>query len=291
VASLVALGAALLLIAYGRTTVEAPPLRLATTTSTYDSGLLGVLLPAFERDTGLAVDVIAVGTGQALALGERGDADVLLVHAPALEMAFVASGHGLDRAPVMYNDFVLVGPDGDPAGIARSESAAAALARIAESRAPFASRGDRSGTHQKELSLWEAAGSAPDASLDWYLPIGQGMGATLTFANERGAYALTDRATFLAQEGRLPDLVILVGGASIAQNPDPALRNPYSVLRVSDVRHPAVASEAGRRFADWITAAGAQRRIAEFGRKRFGRPLFQPDSEAWRRLRAEPGER
>src|SRR5690606_17529198 len=193
-------------------------LRLATTTSTADSGLLDVILPAFEEEYNARVDVVAVGTGQAIALGEAGDADVILVHARSREDAFVADGHGTARFDVMYNDFILVGPADDPAGIQGMELASDALNGIAESEATFASRGDDSGTHSKERSLWEAAGLPSDIEADWYKSLGQGMGDTLRFANESGAYTITDRGTFLSQRDNLPNLVIMVGGESIEEN-------------------------------------------------------------------------
>ena len=255
-------------------------LRLATTTSTHDSGLLDEILPAFEERSGLAVDVIAVGTGQAIALGERGDADVLLVHARSLEERFVADGHGLERVPVMYNDFVVVGPQGDPAGAGDRATAAASLVAIAESGAEFASRGDRSGTHLRELALWKSGEMQPTPDDDpWYLSLGQGMGATLTFAAERGAYTLTDRGTFLAQRDRLGALRIVFGGATSANNPDPSLRNVYSVIAVSPDRHPRVSAEGAKQFVAWLTSADVQRRIATFGANGGEPALFRPAAE------------
>jgi tungstate transport system substrate-binding protein len=256
-------------------------LRLATTTSTADSGLLEAILPAFEAEHNARVDVVAVGTGQALALGEAGDADVLLVHARSREDQFLANGHGVARFDVMYNDFILVGPAGDPAGIAGVTSANEALAAIAAAQAPFASRGDDSGTHTKELSLWEAAGITPEPDNGWYASLGQGMGETLTYANEAGAYTLTDRGTFLAQQANLPNLVIMVGGAQIAENADPALLNPYGVLLVNPDKG-GINDEVAAQFAEWLASVETQQRISEFGVAQFGQPLFYPDSEAWR---------
>ncbi len=221
-ASLVALLFILVLAACGPQEPEV--LRLATTTSTADSGLLDAILPAFEEANNARVDVVAVGTGQAIALGEAGDADVILVHARAREDDFVAQGHGTARSDVMYNDFVIVGPTSDPAGVMGTALAADALSQIATSGATFASRGDDSGTHTKEKSLWEAAGVTPEG--DNYLSLGQGMGETLTFANESGAYTLTDRGTFLSMSDSLPNLTVVVGGQSIDGNQDPALLNP-----------------------------------------------------------------
>ena len=256
-------------------------LRLATTTSTADSGLLDAILPAFEDLAYARVDVVALGTGQAVELGVNGDADVVLVHARAREDAFVADGSGLYRRDVMFNDFVLVGPAADPAGAAGAPNAADALARIAAAQAAFASRGDDSGTHSKEMSLWTAAGITPDAASSWYLSVGQGMGATLQFANERPAYTLADRATWLAQQGSLSNLVIVFGGQTIADNPDNALYNPYGVIPVNPERHSGINAELAEEFAEWLASLEAQQLIAEFGREQYGQPLFYPASEAW----------
>ena len=248
---------------------------LATTTSTYDSGLLDQILPVFEEESGITVEVVAVGTGQALALGEQGDADVLLVHARAREDAFMEAGHGTRREDVMYNDFVIVGPEDDPAGISGMESAADTLTAIAAAEATFVSRGDDSGTHTKELSIWESAGTEPSG--DWYQAIGQGMGATLTFANEEQAYTLSDRATYLARtlEDDGFELKILVEG-------DPILFNPYGVMAVNPDKNDLINAEGANAFIDWIISLPTQELIAEFGVDKFGSPLFTPDSEAWR---------
>ena len=255
---------------------EAPAdaITLATTTSTYDSGLLDAILPVFEQDNGITVEVVAVGTGQALALGEQGDADVLLVHARAREDAFMEAGDGTRREDVMYNDFVIVGPVDDPAGITGMESAADALTAIAAAEATFVSRGDDSGTHTKELSIWESAGIEPSG--DWYQAIGQGMGATLTFANEEQAYTLSDRATYLARtlEDDGFELKILVEG-------DPILFNPYGVMAVNPDKNDLINAEGANAFIDWIISVPTQELIAEFGVDKFGSPLFTPDSEAW----------
>ena len=269
----------LLLAACGSS--EAEVLRLATTTSTDDSGLLAAILPDFEEKNIAQVDVVAVGTGQAIALGEAGDADVILVHARSREDAFVADGHGTQRYDVMYNDFVLVGPTADPAGISGMALAQDALTAIAAAEAPFASRGDDSGTHTKELSLWEGAGLMPDPNNDWYNSLGQGMGDTLVFANEAGAYTLTDRATFLANQANLPNLAILVGGSSIAENQDPALLNPYGVIPVNPDKG-NINQELAQKFVDWLTSLETQEMISTFGVEQFGQPLFYPDSDAWR---------
>jgi len=255
---------------------EVQVLRLATTTSTADSGLLDAILPGFEEEFNARVDVVAVGTGQAIEIGEAGDADVILVHARAREDAFVEEGHGTARYDVMYNDFILVGPAEDPAGISGMATGAEALAAIAAAEAPFASRGDDSGTHTKELSLWEAAGVAPEG--EWYNSLGQGMGETLTFANESGAYTLTDRGTFLAQSANLPNLVVLVGGDSIADNADPKLLNPYGVIPVNPDKGD-INSELANQFVEWITSPAVQEQIGQFGVDTFGQPLFYPDAE------------
>jgi tungstate transport system substrate-binding protein len=260
----------------GGAAAEPAALTLVSTTTTRDSGLLDHLLPRFEAETRIAVRVISVGTGQALALGRRGDADVLLVHDRASEDAFVAEGFALFRRDVMYNDFVLVGPAADPAGVAhatriRSEAssspvaasksglaeASAALARIAQTRAAFVSRGDESGTHQAELRLWQQAGFDPRAaSGTWYRETGSGMGATLATANELAAYTLTDRGTWLAFRRRGALALFVEGGA--------ALRNAYGVLVVNPARHPHVQVEQATRFADWITSPAGRAAIESF---------------------------
>lgn len=269
----------LLAVAVGCGPKEPEVLRLATTTSTADSGLLDAILPAFEKANNARVDVVAVGTGQAIELGEAGDADVILVHARAREDAFVAEGHGTQRYDVMYNDFVIVGPTDDPAGVAGMSSAAEALAAIAAAGAPFASRGDDSGTHTKEMSLWEAAGITPDPAGGWYNSLGQGMGATLTFADEAGAYAMTDRGTFLSMRDNLPNLVVVVGGDSIADNADPKLLNPYGVIPVNPAKSEAINAELAQKFADWLISPETQKMIGEFGVDKFGQPLFYPNAQ------------
>lgn len=246
---------------------------LATTTSTYDSGLLDYIVPDFEEKYDAEVDIIAVGTGQALALGESGDADVLLVHARAREDAFVESGNGLIRYDVMYNDFVIVGPADDPAGIAGMESAADALTQIASSESAFVSRGDDSGTHTKEKSLWSAADIDPAENGDWYNSAGQGMGAVLTIAEELQGYTLSDRATYLAQVAEGLSLEIVVEG-------DPILFNPYGVIPVNPTTHPNINAELGQAFAHWITAPETQELIASF--EVNGNQLFTPDSVPYR---------
>jgi tungstate transport system substrate-binding protein len=260
---------------------EPQVLRLATTTSTADSGLLDALLPDFEVRYNAEVDVVAVGTGQALELGANGDADVVLVHARAREDAFVEAGDGLNRLDVMYNDFVLVGPAADPAGVSGLATAKEALAQIAAAEATFVSRGDDSGTHTKEKSLWTAAGITPTTDAGWYNAIGQGMGETLLFANEAGGYTLADRGTWLAQQANLPNLAIVVGGSTIAENQDGALLNPYGVIPVNPATHPGVNFALATQFAEWITSVEVQTMIRDFGQAAFGQSLFNPSSAAW----------
>ena len=256
-------------------------LRLATTTSTNDSGLLDAILSDFEDEFNARVDVVAVGTGQAIELGKAGDADVILVHSRAREDAFVAEGHGTARYDVMYNDFVTVGPVDDPAAIAGTPLASDAFTAVAATESTFASRGDDSGTRSKEISIWESAGIAPDPNSSWYKSLGQGMGATLNYSSEAGAYTLSDRGTFLSQGESLPDLGVMVGGASIDENVDPALLNPYGVIPVNPDKG-NINSELADEFAVWITSVETQEKIGDYGFDTFGQPLFYPDSEAWR---------
>ncbi len=241
-------------------------LRLATTTSTDNSGLLGAIDPVFTQRTGLPVDVIAVGTGKALKLGQNCDVDVVLVHAPAAEKAFVQAGYGIDRLAVMHNDFVIAGPKDDPAAIHKAQSAAGALRKIAQVQAPFVSRGDDSGTHKKERHLWQQAGIEPKGA--WYYSIGQGMGAALQFADEKKGYVLTDRGTWLAMRAKLPDLAIAFEG-------DPVLFNPYHVIAVNPKRCPKANFDAAMRYAAFLTGPVGQKLIADF--KVGGRQLFHPD--------------
>ncbi|NOZ51066.1 MAG: solute-binding protein [Chloroflexi bacterium] len=243
---------------------------LATTTSTYDSGLLDAIIPDFEAKTGIQVHVIAVGTGQALALGRAGDADVLLVHARQLEDQFVADGFAPTRFDVMYNDFVIVGPTADPAKIKGMTDAAQALAQIAASQAPFISRGDSSGTYVKEQKIWQIAGIEPAG--DWYQSVGQGMGAVLNMADEQQAYTLSDRGTYLSRTSAGINLDILVEG-------DPILRNPYGVLPVTPNKDNDINYDAAVAFINWITSPEVQTMIGEFGVEKFGKPLFYPDAK------------
>ncbi len=246
---------------------------LATTTSTQDSGLLDVLLPDFTAETGITVDVVAVGTGQAIQLGEDGNADVLLVHARAREDAFMEAGHGIRREDVMYNDFVIVGPADDPADLRNAESTVDAMTRIATAEAPFVSRGDDSGTHTKEKAVWAAAGIEPAG--DWYISAGQGMGAVLTMANEQLAYTLSDRATYLARTLEGTDLEIVYEGDSI-------LFNPYGVIAVNPAKNAQINNDLANQFIDWLISLPTQEKIGQFGVAEFGSPLFVPDSAAWR---------
>ncbi len=247
---------------------------LATTTSTQDSGLLDYLLPMFEQETGIKTEVIAVGTGQALKLGEDGNADVLLVHARSQEDAFMDAGHGVRREDVMYNDFIIVCPESDPAGIKGMTSAVDAFKKIAETQTPFISRGDKSGTNTKELAIWKKAGmEAPEGS--WYIAAGQGMGEVLTMTDEKQACTLSDRATYLARTKEGLKLAILVEG-------DRDLLNPYGVIAVDPAKNPNIHADLAAQFIDWIIAVAVQEKIAEFGKADFGESLFVPDSALWR---------
>ncbi|MCY3567670.1 MAG: substrate-binding domain-containing protein [Chloroflexi bacterium] len=242
---------------------------LATTTSLNDSGLLDRLVPIFEDEAEVSVKIIAVGTGAALRMGADGNADVLLTHAPDAERVLVEAGDVTSRTLVAYNDFVIVGPPDDPAGVAGMSDVSTALAKIAASGATFASRGDDSGTHKKELSLWSETGVSPSvASDDWYIEVGQGMSATLTVANQRGAYALTDRGTYLSLSADIPDLLTLVEG-------DPLLLNFYSVMPVNGGKG-RINTVASQQFADFLIRADIQAMIGEYLREEYGQPLFIP---------------
>ena len=241
---------------------------LATTTSTQDSGLLDVLVPAFQQATGYVVKTVAVGSGQALQMGQDGNADVLLVHSPAAEKTFVDAGWGVDRRLVMHNYFQIVGPSGDPAGIKGLTSAADAFKKIAAASATFVSRGDGSGTETKELAIWKAAGITPKGNA-WYLQSGQGMGPTLQIASEKGGYTLTDNATFLANSAKL-SLGVLVQG-------DPVLLNIYHVMTVNPAKWPKVNAAAAKAFADYVTSTAGQQLIAGFG-SQYGGSLFVADA-------------
>lgn len=264
--------AALLCIASGSVSLASLPahaqdfITVASTTSTENSGLFGYILPMFTDATGIEVRVVAQGTGQALETGRRGDVDVVFVHARPAEEQFVAEGYGVARHEVMYNDFVIVGPDNDPAATGESRTAVDALTAIAEAGAPFASRGDDSGTHQAELALWSEADIA--ASGEWYLETGSGMGATLNTAVQIPAYALTDRGTWLSFENR--------GDLRITYEGDPVLFNPYGVILVNPERHAHVKVEEGQAFIDWLTSDAGQQAIAEY--QVNGEQLFFPNA-------------
>jgi tungstate transport system substrate-binding protein len=247
-----------------------PAIVLATTTSARDSGLVDVLLPRFQAETGLAVDYVAVGTGQALAIGRRGDADLLLTHARQAEEEFLAAGFAESRTEVFWNDFVVVGPKSDPAAVSNSADALDALRRIAASEARFVSRGDDSGTHKLEQQLWQEL--QLQLSGDWYISVGEGMAHTLRVAYELQGYTLVDRGTWLAQRAR-SDLTILHAG-------DPRLVNQYAVLVIDPQKHPHRQTAAARQLAEFLETPDTQKFIAEFGREQFGEPLFHPGSAA-----------
>lgn len=246
----------------------AKTITLATTTSVRDTGLLDLLVPGFERQTGMEVLVVAVGSGQALDMGRRGDAGVLLTHAPQAEEKFMAAGHGSQRRLLMHNDFVLIGPKPDPADVSGEESITAAFTLVSKSNAPFVSRGDESGTHLKEKEIWEKAGIIPNGG--WYIRAGSGMVQTLRMASEKAAYTLSDRGTYLAQRATL-DLVTLSQG-------DPLLRNQYTIIVVNPAKHPHVKAAAARRFADFMLSPETQSAVGRFGVEKFGEPLFFPDA-------------
>jgi tungstate transport system substrate-binding protein len=257
-------------------------LRLATTTSTQDSGLLDYILPLFEKAYNAKVDVVAVGTGQAMEIGSKGDADVLLVHSRKAEDQFVADGFAKKRDDVMYNDFIIVGPKSDPAKINGMTTGKDAFKAIMDSQSLFASRGDKSGTNTKELSIWSSLSITPTQEMKWYNSLGQGMGDTLLFSNEQGAYTLTDRATWLAMQSKLPNLEILVGGQNLAENKDKALLNPYGVLAVNPDKWPNVNYDLALKFVDWILSPETQKVIAAYGVDKYGGQLFYPNSAAYK---------
>jgi len=243
-------------------------LRLATTTSTYETGILEYLLDPFEKKHDVKTHIISVGTGKAIKLGENGDVDLVLVHAREAEDEFVARGFGISRRDVMHNDFVILGPQEDPAAIGRIKDAAAAVKRIAERRAPFCSRGDESGTHKKEKLLWQAAGVGPKGP--WHVETGQGMGATLIIANEKLAYVLTDRGTYLAYRDKI-QLAVLCEG-------DERLLNPYGIIAVSPKRHPHVQYDLAMKLIEYVTSPRGQKIIGNFNKA--GEQLFHPNAEA-----------
>ncbi len=267
--TIAALAAYALLLVASPTQAQNQSIVVASTTSTQDSGLFGHILPLFKAASGIEVRVVAQGTGQALDTGRRGDADVLFVHAKAQEEKFVADGFGVKRFPVMYNDFVLIGPKSDPAGIKGNSDIVAALQAIKAKAAPFISRGDRSGTHIAELDLWKAAGI--DIAKDkgpWYKEIGQGMGAALNTASASNAYVLADRGTWIAFKNR--------GELDIAVQGDKRLFNQYGVMLVNPAKHPHVKKELGQAFIDWLVSAAGQKAIADY--KIEGQQLFFPNA-------------
>lgn len=245
-----------------------PDLILATTTSTQDSGLLDVLVPDFEQKTGYTVKTVAVGSGEAMKMGQECNADVLLVHSPSAEKDFMSNNYGSDRRLVMHNDFIIVGPASDPAGIKDSATAIDAFTKIADSKSPFVSRADNSGTNSKELAIWKSANITPEG--DWYIESGQGMLATLQIASEKGDYTLTDRATYLANKDTL-QLELLVQG-------DASLLNIYHVIVVNPANCPKVNNTGAVAFADYMVSPATQTLIGSFGVEKFGQPLFTPDA-------------
>ncbi len=258
---------ALLLVALSLCGCQPKVLRLATTTSTYDSGLLDAILPTFEQEAGVKVEVLAKGTGEAIALGEKGDVDVVLVHARAQEDAFVESGNGIDRRDVMYNDFLILGPEADPAGIASGNDAVAAFTAIASQNAIFVSRGDNSGTHSKEKSIWKAAGEIDKGS--GYKEAGLGMADALRMADELQGYVLTDRATYLALKDSLQLQPVVEG--------DSKLFNPYGVIAVNPAVHKGVNYQLATQFIEWLTSPKVQGMIGDFGQDQYGEALFTPN--------------
>ncbi len=270
--SLVAFAFALLTTFVPSTSQAAPAVKtiiLATTTSTQDSGLLDVLIPMFEKQSGYMVKTIAVGSGQAMKMGERGEADVLLVHSPAAEKKFMAEGYGITRKIVMHNDFVIVGPPSDPAKIKEAKTTQDAFKNIAETGSLFISRGDNSGTNAKELKIWKEIGVTPTGQ-KWYQPTGLGMGQTLNVASEKDGYTLTDRATYLAFKKNLA-LIILKEG-------DPILLNVYHVIELNPAKNPKINVAGGKAFADFMLAKKTQAVISKFGIAKYGSPLFFPDA-------------
>jgi len=257
---------------FGFSHAQEKVLRMATTTSTDNTGLLDVLAPLFKKDTGIELQWVAVGTGKALELGKNCDVDVLLVHAPAAEKKYVEQGYGINRREIMYNDFVIIGPKQDPAGI-KGLSATQALVKLAEKKAPFVSRGDNSGTNKKEKKLWKAAGISNLDKEPWYIQTGQGMLATINVAVEREGYTLTDRGTYIKYEAIMkgqPSLVILVEG-------DKELLNQYSVLEVNPERCKKVKNDLAKIFSKWMASPRAQKAIADF--RLMGKQLFTPNAK------------
>ncbi len=262
----------LILVVFSAASVSAETrMRCASTTSTQNSGLFDYILPMFEKKTGIKVDVVAVGTGAAIEIGKRGDADVVFVHAKEQELKAVEEGYFVNRHDVMYNDFVIIGPQNDPAKIKGIKSASEAFRKIAESVHPFVSRGDKSGTHTKELAIWEKAGIGPKGQ-QWYLEVGQGMEKTQRIANEKRAYTLTDRGTWLAtkEKDKLEMVIVLEG--------DPVLFNQYGVMAVNPERHEHVKYREAMAFIDWLISRDGQQAIASY-RDKFSNQLFYPNAK------------
>ncbi|MFH1583513.1 MAG: substrate-binding domain-containing protein [Actinomycetota bacterium] len=250
-----------------KTAIREKEIILATTTSTYDSGLLDELIPVFEKKYKISVKPIAVGTGEALRMGERGEVDIVLVHSRSAEDKFLEEGYGVNRKDVMHNDFVIIGPEEDPAEIKGNENVTEAFKKISEKQMLFLSRGDDSGTHKKEIKIWEEAGIEPKGN--WYLEAGQGMAGTIMIANEKNAYTLSDRGTYLSLQKNI-QLKILFEG-------DPLLLNPYGIIAVNPDKHSKVNYEGAMRFIEFITSKDGQEIIKNFGIEKYGQPLFFPD--------------
>lgn len=257
---------------------------LSTTTSTADSGLLPAILPDFEKKFNCKVDVVAVGTGAAIAIGQKGDADVLLVHDRPNEDKFVADKNARERFDVMSNDFIIVGPKNDPAKISGMKLAKDAFKAILDTKSTFASRGDKSGTNSTELRVWATLTITPTKELSWYNATGQGMFETLSFSDEKGAYTLTDRATWLSNQSKLSGLSILVGGNNIKENADKNLYNPYGVMAVNPAKFPGVKFDMAMNFVKWITSVEQQKIIGAYGIDKYGSPLFYADSAEFRAI-------
>jgi tungstate transport system substrate-binding protein len=254
-----------LILLSGLVSAEEVRLKMATTTSTENSGLLAALNPPFEDKYGVKLDVISVGTGKAIRLGKNGDVDLIFVHAPAAEKKFVAEGSGIEREPVMHNDFVIVGPAADPAGIKKANNIVDAMSKLIEAKHVFVSRGDDSGTHKKEKNLWKMTGK--EASGNWYLAVGQGMGVVLRIADDKEAYTLTDRGTYLAYKDKMKLKVMFEN--------DPGLFNPYHVIMVNPEKHAHAKIEMARKYSDFIRGSEGQGLIRNF--KVNGEVLFHPD--------------
>jgi tungstate transport system substrate-binding protein len=252
----------------GKVAEEKKEITLATTTSTRDSGLLDYLLPEFTKDTGYKVNVVAVGTGQALKLGQDGNADVVLVHSKPDEEKFVAEGYGIKRYQVMYNDFIIVGPESDPAGIKNAKTAAQALKMISEKKATFISRGDDSGTHKFEKRLWKAEKIEPKG--DWYISAGRGMGEVLNMADEKKAYAIADRGTYLSMKDKLSLKIIFEKSGD--------LKNQYGVIAVSPKKYPKINAKGAEAFINWLLSDKGQKEIESYGKEKYGQSLFIPNA-------------